>query len=74
MKRIDYLIKTFAHAGPRVYLCVGFHSKETKTGPPLLTAECVSEREIDANADQIIREVNDARNRAKRAFRRALKQ
>ena len=76
MKRIDYVIETNSFdlgERPRVHLCVGHYSIDKKTGAPLITAECVSEREIDAEADILIRAVNDARNRAKRAFRRAWK-
>ena len=74
MKSIDYIIQTFNFPGerPRVHLCLGHFS--VKDGIPLITAECVSEREIDAEAEQVIRAVKDARNRAKRAFRRAFKQ
>ena len=49
MKRIDYVIETNSFdlgERPRVHLCVGHYSIDKKTGAPLITAECVSEREL----------------------------
>ena len=75
MKSIDYVIKENSVCGikerPIVNLCIGHSTKDKKGGPPLITPNCISEREIDAEADRLIHAVNDARKRAKKAFRRA---
>ena len=73
MKSIDYVIKENSVCGikerPTVNLCIGHWTKNEK-GHILITPNCISEREIDAEADRLIYAVNDARKRAKQAFRR----
>ena len=74
MKSIDYVIKTNSVSGlderPTVNLCLGSYSQNEK-GIVLITSDCISEQEIDWEADRLILAINDARKRAKQAFRRA---